>query len=128
MDKQMNISQRLMVLVVVIVAILAALQYIVFPQYCTASMCIIPLFFLVLYFVSFTYFLVPGITMKVFLSRFSVYKTAKLLLSMAVMLMSAFVFRSDAKQLLIAFFAYYLLLMLPEIFYAMYMRKNASKI
>ena len=128
MGKQTNISQRLLIFTVVIVAILAALQYVVFPQYCTASMCIIPLFFLVLYFVSFTYFLVPGITMKVFLSRFSVYKTAKLLLSMAVMLMSAFIFRSDAKQLLIAFLAYYLLLMLPETFYAMYMRKNASKI
>ena len=124
----MNISQRLLVLVAVIVAILAALQYIVFPQYCTVSMCIIPLFFLVLYSVAFIYILVPGIPAKVFLSRFSVYKTAKLLLSMAVMLMSAFIFRSDAKQLLIAFLAYYLLLMLPETFYAMYMRKNASKI
>ena len=64
--------------------------------------------------------------MKAFLSRFSAYKTAKLLLSMAAMLLSAFVFRDDAKQLLIAFLVYYLLMMLPETLYAMYMRKNAS--
>ena len=126
MGKQMNISQRLLVLAVVIVAILSALQYFVFPQYCTASMCIIPLFFLVVYSVAFTLVLVPGIPMKAFLSRFSAYKTAKLLLSMAVMLLSAFVFRDDAKQLLIAFLVYYLLMMLPETLYAMYMRKNAS--
>ena len=126
MGKQMNISQRLLVLAVVIVAILSALQYFVFPQYCTASMCIIPLFFLVVYSVAFTLVLVPGIPMKAFLSRFSAYKTAKLLLSMAAMLLSAFVFRDDAKQLLIAFLVYYLLMMLPETLYAMYMRKNAS--
>ena len=122
----MNISQGLLVLAVVIVAILSALQYFVFPQYCTASMCVIPLFFLVVYSVAFTLVLVPGIPMKAFLSRFSAYKTAKLLLSMAVMLLSAFVFRDDAKQLLIAFLVYYLLMMLPETLYAMYMRKNAS--
>ena len=126
MDKQMNISQRLLVLAVVIVAILSALQYFVFPQYCTASMCVIPLFFLVVYSVAFTLVLVPGIPMKAFLSRFSAYKTAKLLLSMAAMLLSAFFFRDDAKQLLIAFLVYYLLLMFPETLYAMYMRKNAS--
>lgn len=126
MGKQTNISQRLLIFTVVIVAILAALQYVVFPQYCTASMCIIPLFFLVLYFVAFTFVLVPGIPMKAFLNRLSVYKTVKLLLSMAVMLLSAFVFRDDAKQLLVAFLVYYLLMMLPETLYAMYMRKNAS--
>ena len=126
MDKQTNISQRLLVLAVVIVAILAALQYVVFPQYCTASMCFIPLFFLVLYFVAFSFVLVRGIPMKAFLNRLSVYKTVKLLLSMAVMLLSAFLFRDDAKQLLVTFLVYYLLMMLPETLYAMYMRKNAS--
>lgn len=122
----MNISQRLLLLAAVIVAMLAAVQYFVFPQYCTLSMCIIPLFFLVLYFVAFKFVLVPGIPMKVFLNRLSVYKTVKLLLSMAVMLLSAFLFRGDARQLLVAFLVYYLIMMLPETLYAMYMRKNAS--
>ena len=126
MSKQMNISQRLLLLAAVIVAMLAAVQYFVFPQYCTLSMCIIPLFFLVLYFVAFKFVLVPGIPMKVFLNRLSVYKTVKLLLSMAVMLLSAFLFRGDARQLLVAFLVYYLIMMLPETLYAMYMRKNAS--
>ena len=126
MSKQINISQRLLVLTVAIVVILVALQYFVFPQYSTMSMWIIPAFFLVLYSVAFTCVLVPQLSMKAFLSRFSIYKTVKLLLTMAAMLSSAFIFKNDTKQLLIAFLLYYLLLMFPETLYAMYMRKNAN--
>lgn len=126
MSKTNNISQKIFLLVLAIATILICVQNFVLPQYNTVSMYIVPCFFVALYFVAFIFVLNSNLTMQLFVRRFIVFKTVKSMLTLAAMLISAYVCRDEAKQLLVSFLAYYLLMLLPETLYAVYMKKNAG--
>lgn len=52
------------------------------------------------------------------------FKGAKMLLTMVAMLVSAFILRDNAKEIIITFFVYYIALLLPESIYAAKLKKN----
>lgn len=52
------------------------------------------------------------------------FKGAKMLLTMVAMLVSAFILRDNAKEIIITFFVYYIALLLPESIYAAKLKKK----
>lgn len=124
MGKIKNISQKLFLLVLIVADALVLVHYLVFPQYITPAMWIVPAYYVLLYFVAFTFVLVSDLSMRLLLQRLMVFKTVKLLVTMAAMLLSVYIFSDEAKSLLIAFLVYYLLMMIPETLYTIYMKKD----
>lgn len=124
MGKIKNISQKLFLLVLIVAGALVLVHYLVFPQYITPAMWIVPAYYVLLYFVAFTFVLVSDLSMRLLLQRLMVFKTVKLLVTMAAMLLSVYIFSDEAKSLLIAFLVYYLLMMIPETLYTIYMKKD----
>lgn len=124
MGKIKNISQKLFLLVLIVAGALVLMHYLVFPQYITPAMWIVPAYYVLLYFVAFTFVLVSDLSMRLLLQRLMVFKTVKLLVTMAAMLLSVYIFSDEAKSLLIAFLVYYLLMMIPETLYTIYMKKD----
>lgn len=124
MGKIKNISQKLFLLVLIVAGALVLVHYLVFPQYVTPAMWIVPAYYVLLYFVAFTFVLVSDLSMRLLLQRLMVFKTVKLLVTMAAMLLSVYIFSDEAKSLLIAFLVYYLLMMIPETLYTIYMKKD----
>lgn len=124
MGKIKNISQKLFLLVLIVAGALVLVHYLVFPQYVTPAMWIVPAYYVLLYFVAFTFVLVSDLSMRLLLQRLMVFKTVKLLVTMAAMLLSVYLFSDEAKSLLIAFLVYYLLMMIPETLYTIYMKKD----
>ncbi|MBR6648670.1 MAG: hypothetical protein IKL29_04755 [Bacteroidaceae bacterium] len=124
MGKIKNISQKLFLLVLIVAGALVLVHYLVFPQYITSAMWIVPAYYVLLYFVAFTFVLVSDLSMRLLLQRLMVFKTVKLLVTMAAMLLSVYIFSDEAKSLLIAFLVYYLLMMIPETLYTIYMKKD----
>lgn len=124
MGKIKNISQKLFLMVLIVAGALVLVHYLVFPQYITPAMWIVPAYYVLLYFVAFTFVLVSDLSMRLLLQRLMVFKTVKLLVTMAAMLLSVYIFSDEAKSLLIAFLVYYLLMMIPETLYTIYMKKD----
>lgn len=124
MGKIKNISQKLFLLVLIVAGALVLVHYLVFSQYITPAMWIVPAYYVLLYFVAFTFVLVSDLSMRLLLQRLMVFKTVKLLVTMAAMLLSVYIFSDEAKSLLIAFLVYYLLMMIPETLYTIYMKKD----
>lgn len=120
----MNKRQKYIVATIVFLLLLAIagkllLAYML-PQYNFSLYWVVPLFFICLYGVTFAFVLKP--TGK-FLQSFMAFKTIKLIASLFAMLVSAFVFRSQAANLLVTFLIYYLIMMVPETLYGTFMRK-----
>lgn len=94
------------------------------PQYDYPLYWVVPGFFLLFYAVALSYVLKPSLPAKKFLEAFMLFKTIKLISSLAVMLLLAFFCREKAANLLVTFLIYYLIMMLPETLYGTYIRKR----
>lgn len=94
------------------------------PQYDYPLYWVVPGFFLLFYAVALSYVLKPSLPAKKFLEAFMLFKTIKLISSLAVMLLLAFFCREQAANLLVTFLIYYLIMMLPETLYGTYIRKR----
>lgn len=98
------------------------------PQYDYTLYWIVPGFFLLFYAVALSFVLKPTLPAKKFLEAFMLFKTIKLMASLAVMLMLAFLCRGQAANLLVTFLVYYLIMMLPETLYGTYIRKRGVQL
>lgn len=94
------------------------------PQYDYPLYWVVPGFFLLFYAVALSFVLKPALPAKKFLEAFMLFKTIKLISSLAVMLLLAFFCREQAANLLVTFLIYYLIMMLPETLYGTYIRKR----
>ena len=94
------------------------------PQYDYPLYWVVPGFFLLFYAVALSFVLKPSLPAKKFLEVFMLFKTIKLISSLAVMLLLAFFCREQAANLLVTFLIYYLIMMLPETLYGTYIRKR----
>ena len=94
------------------------------PQYDYPLYWVVPGFFLLFYAVALSFVLKPSLPAKKFLEAFMLFKTIKLISSLAVMLLLAFFCREQAANLLVTFLIYYLIMMLPETLYGTYIRKR----
>lgn len=84
----------------------------------------IPAYFTLFYFVSFGLFIKPSVDAKKFTNKFMGFIVAKLLTSLLLLLVLLFAYRSDAINICVTFLLYYFVLMVPELLYNLFLRKQ----
>lgn len=94
-----------------------------FPVYTFKERWAVPVFFC-LFYICASLSLPPGMTSKQFTIRFIGLKAAKMFFSMFFIALLAFVMRDDVISIVINFFVYYVLLLVPECAYGIYMKKH----
>ncbi len=101
-----------------------AILHAMLPQYDYPLYWAVAALFFVLYGVAYIVLSPQAVTTKKFYERFLVFKTLKLIMSLAAMLILVFIFREQAHNLLITFLIYYLVMMIPETLYSVYVKKH----
>ncbi len=108
-------------------AIVALLAEIVitqcFSQYDFEGHWVVPVYFIIFYVVA-SLFAVPGMTSIEFTRCFIGFKATKIFCSMLFIMVSAFLMRENILAVVCIFFVYYLLLLIPECAYSIYMKKH----
>ena len=94
-----------------------------FPQRGFIGNWVISLYFLFLY-VGASMFVHQGMSSAEFTRFFIGFKAAKMFFSLLFVAISAFLMRDNVQPFLFNFFAYYLLLLIPECAYCIYMKKH----
>ena len=97
-----------------------------FPAYTSRTHLVVPLYFWVFYTVS-IYALPERLDSGLLAKNLVWLKSLKMVVSLFALLVMALVFRDNAKGVIVDFIVFYLLLMVPESAYIMYIRKNIDK-
>ena len=97
-----------------------------FPAYTSRTHMVVPLYFWVFYTVS-IYALPERLDSGLLAKNLVWLKSLKMVVSLFALLVMALVFRDNAKGVIVDFLVFYLLLMVPESAYIMYIRKNIDK-
>ncbi|MBR2637529.1 MAG: hypothetical protein IKD40_01620 [Bacteroidaceae bacterium] len=109
---------------VLLISLLGSIMFIyLFPQYGCKEHWIVPTLFILFYFITFYFVLPPDIGSKQAIKNMMLFRLMKLMLLPLSIIIAAFVFRESAKELLVAFLAYYLLMIIPETLYILYLKK-----
>lgn len=97
-----------------------------FPAYTSRTHLVVPLYFWVFYTVS-VYALPERLDSGLLAKNLVWLKSLKMVVSLFALLVMALVFRDNAKGVIVDFLVFYLLLIVPESAYIMYIRKNIDK-
>jgi hypothetical protein len=97
-----------------------------FPAYTSRTHLVVPLYFWVFYTVS-IYALPERLDSGLLAKNLVWLKSLKMVVSLFALLVMALVFRDNAKSVIVVFLVFYLLLIVPESAYIMYIRKNIDK-
>lgn len=97
-----------------------------FPAYTSRTHLVVPLYFWVFYTVS-IYALPERLDSGLLAKNLVWLKSLKMVVSLFALLVMALVFRDNAKGVIVDFLVFYLLLIVPESAYIMYIRKNIDK-
>ena len=95
----------------------------VLPQHDTALLYAVPAYFWLLY-AAVVMALKRGLGSETAARYLMLFKGAKMLLTMVVMFVMAFLFRENAKEIILLFFVYYIALLLPESIFVAKMKNN----
>ena len=99
---------------------------VIFPGYVAKGHLVVPLIFFAIYATAVATVNIAH-DAKQFLRQYMVFKTVKLLASLAAMLVLAFVFREQVKGVLVSFLIYYLATMILENAFVLYTKKHLAK-
>lgn len=121
-----NLIMAITVTAVLLAAVGEGIVYCIVPGYNSVARFIIPFYFWALYTL---FVLVAGIPAdsSSFAKRFMAFKSAKMVLSLFVALGLAFAFKGCAVEVVVNFFAYYILLLVPESAAVIYIKKRMLK-
>jgi hypothetical protein len=97
-----------------------------FPAYTSRMHLVVPLYFWVFYTVS-VYALPERLDSGLLAKNLVWLKSLKMVVSLFALLVMALLFRDNAKGVIVDFLVFYLLLIVPESAYIMYIRKNIDK-
>lgn len=97
-----------------------------FPAYTSRTHLVVPLYFWVFYTVS-VYALPERLDSGLLAKNLVWLKSLKMVVSLFALLVMALLFRDNAKGVIVDFLVFYLLLIVPESAYIMYIRKNVDK-
>ena len=97
-----------------------------FPAYTSRTHLVVPLYFWVFYTVS-IYALPERLDSGLLAKNLVWLKSLKMVVSLFALLVMALVFRDNAKGVIVDFLVFYLLLIVSESAYIMYIRKNIDK-
>lgn len=97
-----------------------------FPAYTSRTHLVVPLYFWVFYTVS-IYALPERLDSGLLAKNLVWLKSLKMVVSLFALLVMALLFRDNAKGVIVDFLVFYLLLIVPESAYIMYIRKNIDK-
>ena len=99
---------------------------VMFPEYAGKAHLLVPLFFMALYAVPFAVMAQPA-DAKQFIRQFMVFKSMKLILSLAALLAMCFIFREQATGVLVTFLIYTFAMMVVENIYVFRLKKRVIK-
>ena len=99
---------------------------VLFPEYAGKAHLLVPLFFMALYAVPFAVMAQPA-DAKQFIRQFMVFKSMKLILSLAALLAMCFIFREQATGVLVTFLIYTFAMMVVENIYVFRLKKRVIK-
>jgi hypothetical protein len=99
---------------------------VLFPAYAGKAHLLVPLFFMALYAVPFAVMEQPA-DAKQFIRQFMVFKSMKLILSLAALLAMCFIFREQATGVLVTFLIYTFAMMVVENIYVFRLKKRVIK-
>lgn len=99
---------------------------VLFPAYAGKAHLLVPLFFMALYAVPFAVMAQPA-DAKQFIRQFMVFKSMKLILSLAALLAMCFIFREQATGVLVTFLIYTFAMMVVENIYVFRLKKRVMK-
>lgn len=94
------------------------------PQYNISSTWIIPVFFSVFY--TFAIFFVYKYKGRTSTNVIMIFKTVKLIASLAFLLVGVSVYDTEVKPFLITFLAYFMLMLLPEVYFSLSKKMQAG--
>ncbi len=103
-----------------------AIISVAFPGYTAKAHLAIPVYFWLIYSVAIIT-VKQNPTTKEFATFFMAAKAVKIVLSLMVLTVMAFVFRSQAKGVILNFLVYYSLMMIPENIFSLYMKRHTKK-
>ena len=121
----MRLLRYIMVLLLMTVAG-EVLLGVLFPGYVGKAHLAVPLFFLLLYAVPVAVMAQPA-DAKLFIKQFMVFKSMKLILSLAALLAMCFLFREQATVVLVNFLIYTFAMMVVENIYMFDLKKRITK-
>ena len=99
---------------------------VLFPEYAGKAHLLVPLFFMALYAVPFAVMAQPA-DAKQFIRQFMVFKSMKLILSLAALLAMCLIFREQATGVLVTFLIYTFAMMVVENIYVFRLKKRVIK-
>jgi hypothetical protein len=99
---------------------------VLFKGYAGKAHLLVPLFFMALYAVPFAVMAQPA-DAKQFIRQFMVFKSMKLILSLAALLAMCFIFREQATGMLVTFLIYTFAMMVVENIYVFRLKKRVIK-
>ncbi|MBQ7878371.1 MAG: hypothetical protein IJ319_02780 [Bacteroidaceae bacterium] len=119
MDKKRLINSIILLLLYVLfLSVLNDLLVVFFlPQYNFSSTWIIPVFFSVFY--TFAILFIYKYKGRMSTNVIMLFKTVKLMASLAVLLVGVSVYDTEVKPFLITFLAYFMLMLLPEVYFSL---------
>ena len=125
----MNKRKIILILVALLLFMAVAgevLLGVLFEDYSGKAHLAVPLFFLLLYAVPVAVMAQPA-DVKLFIKQFMVFKTLKLILSLAALLAMCFIFREQATGVLVTFLIYTFAMMVVENIYVFRLKKRVIK-
>lgn len=125
----MNKRNTILILVALLLLMTIAgelLLAVLFPGYVGKAHLTVPVFFLVLYAVP-VVFMTQPVDAKLFIKQFMIFKSLKLVLSLGALLAMAFIFKEQAKGVLVNFLIYTLVMLVIENMYVLKLKKQIVK-
>ncbi|MBO5865157.1 MAG: hypothetical protein J6Q73_03805 [Bacteroidaceae bacterium] len=125
----MNKRNTILILVALLLLMTIAgelLLAVLFPGYVGKAHLTVPVFFFVLYAVP-VVFMTQPVDAKLFIKQFMIFKSLKLALSLGALLAMAFIFKEQAKGVLVNFLIYALVMLVIENMYVLKLKKQIVK-
>lgn len=123
MSKTLMMLSLFFLLLLILAAVGKMVLMGLFPLYDCSAYWFVPSFFVGFYTVTFAVLLGSSVKRRKFAEKYLAFKAVKLLITLAFMLVMLFVFRENAKVILLMFLAFYLLMMIPETLLVLYIKK-----
>ena len=123
MMRKIKISFLVTIMMLLLALLAEAFITACFPQYTFNGHWAVPIFFWVFY-VCASLFIKPGMKSMEFTRCFIGLKAAKIFFSMIFVAVASALMRENVLAIVFNFFVYYLLLLIPECAYGVYMKKH----
>lgn len=126
MKRKVKIASLIIAVVISLALIIEAVIYLLFPGYTFSGYLVIPFFFAIIY-VCASFFITPNMTSRQLTKKIIGLKAVKMFVCLSFLVIAAVVMRDNVIAIAINFLVYYIILLIPECAYCMYMKKHIKE-